>query len=59
MSDFTRVKDRKTGHTYSIATGAVDKNQHEVLDAEAVDANNRPLPAEYAKTSSTAPKEKS
>lgn len=55
MSDFTRVRDKKTGHTYSIATGAVDKDQHQVLeDADAVDANGKPLPPEYAETKTTA-----
>ncbi len=53
MATFVRVRDKRTGHTYSIAETAVDDN-HEVLkDAEAVDPNGRPLEAEYAEPKSS------
>lgn len=42
MPYFTRVKDKATGHEYSIRFP--DPDQHEVLDKEAVDADGNPLP---------------
>lgn len=53
MATFVRVKDKTTGHTYSIADTAVDSDQHTVLKADAVDTNGRPLPPEYAETKSS------
>ena len=40
---FTRVRDKATGHHYSVAH--VDPSKHEVLKQPAVDANGRTLPA--------------
>lgn len=42
MADFVRVRDKRTGHEYSVRH--VTKN-HEVLDKKAVNANGKPLPA--------------
>lgn len=42
MYDFVRVKDKLTGHEFSVRYA--DPDQHEVLDKEAVDRNGDPLP---------------
>ena len=41
--EFKRVKDKRTGHEYSVVN--VDKENHEVLDKPAVGRNGKPLPA--------------
>lgn len=47
--DWVRVKDKTTGHRYSVRGFAVDEDRHTVLaDERATDASGRPLPAEYA-----------
>ena len=45
MADFVRVKDKETGHEFSLAARSVNADLHDVLDKPAVDANGRPLPA--------------
>lgn len=42
MADFQRVRDKNTGHEYSVRHVTDD---HEVIDKRAVDHNGRPLPA--------------
>ena len=42
MSEFYRVKDKTTGHEYTVRF--VDPDQHEVLDKPAVDVNGDALP---------------
>ena len=42
MSDFYRVKDKQTGHEYSVRFP--DPEQHEVLEKPAVDFNGDALP---------------
>ncbi|GAA1436304.1 hypothetical protein GCM10009616_35760 [Microlunatus lacustris] len=42
MTNWTRVKDKETGHESSTA---VVRDHHEVLDKPAVDRNGDPLPA--------------
>lgn len=46
MPEWIRVKDKETGHHYTVAH--VDTSRHEVLkDHKAVDANGRPLPTKH------------
>lgn len=40
---WTRVRDKGTGHHYTVAV--VDPERHTVLKQDAVDINGRPLPA--------------
>lgn len=42
MTDWTRVKDKETGHEYSVA---VVLDSHEVLQKDAADRSGNPLPA--------------
>lgn len=47
--DWVRVKDKTTGHRYSVRGFAVDEDRHTVLaDERATDTNGRPLPADHA-----------
>lgn len=48
---FVRVKDKLTGHEFSVRFA--DPEQHEVLDKDAVDNNGEPLPPK-PKTTATA-----
>jgi hypothetical protein len=43
MTDWVRVKDKRTGHEYSVASP--DSDVHDVLDKPAADAGGQPLPA--------------
>lgn len=43
MTTWTRVRDKATGHHYSVAV--VDPERHEVLKQAAVDRKGKPLPA--------------
>ncbi|MBO0826209.1 MAG: hypothetical protein J2P24_00365 [Streptosporangiales bacterium] len=43
MPEWTRVRDKDTGHEYSTRTVLPDA--HQVLDKDAADAYGRPLPA--------------
>lgn len=54
MSEFTRVRDKASGHEYSLATTVAEHTDGvEILkDEAATDTNGRPLPPKYA-----APKE--
>lgn len=46
-----RVRDKATGHAYSLAAVAVDAELHSVLNgAPAVGSDGRPLPPAYNKT---------
>lgn len=42
---FVRVKDKVTGHEYSVRTSAVDNDRHDVIDKPAFDESFDPLPA--------------
>lgn len=42
MPTFVRVKDKNTGHEFSISANAV-RDHHTLLDKPAVDRNGRPL----------------
>ena len=43
MTDWVHVKDKRTGHEYSVASP--DSDVHDVLDKPAADAGGQPLPA--------------
>lgn len=43
MPEWTRVRDKSTGHEFSVAR--VNPKAHDVLDKPAVDRNGSPLPA--------------
>ena len=43
MPAWTRVRDKSTGHEFSVVN--VNTKAHEVLDKPAVDRNGSPLPA--------------
>lgn len=59
MPEWTRVKDKTTGHKFSVISSAVDEDAMTVLKQDAVDIAGEPLPPEYAEQSGTAtPKEK-
>ena len=45
--EWVRVKDKDTGHKYSVPAGAVDENAHQVLKQPAADLACDPLPAEH------------
>jgi hypothetical protein len=55
MSEFTRVRDKASGHKYSVATAVAENTDGlEILSSEdATDSNNRPLPPEYAEAKSS------
>lgn len=42
---WVRVKDKRTGHEYTLAERAVREEHHEILDKPAVKRNGKPLPA--------------
>lgn len=48
MPNWTRVRDKETGHHYSVAV--VDSERHEVLKQDATDRHGRPLPAKLKTT---------
>lgn len=52
--EYTRVRDRSTGHHYSVISSAVHPTAHEVLDEPAVDVSGTPLPPEYSASPSAA-----
>lgn len=48
MPEYVRVKDKSTGHKFSIiASAAQDEDAYQVLKADAVDTNGEPLPPEF------------
>lgn len=53
MPEFKRVKDKSTGHKYTIVASAFDENAHQELKQDAVDNLGVPLPAEHADLSSS------
>lgn len=50
MAEWLRVKDRDTGHKFSIQKSVVDADPDvfQVLKQDALDHNGEPLPPEYA-----------
>ena len=42
--DYVRVRDKDTGHEYSIMRRSVDRDAHELTQKKAVDDGGSPLP---------------
>lgn len=42
--DYVRVRDKDTGHEYSILRRSVDREAHELTQKKAVDDGGSPLP---------------
>jgi hypothetical protein len=61
VPEFVRVKDKSTGHKFSVVASAVDESAQIVLKQDAVDVGGDPLPPEYAEKTgaTTTSKEKS
>ena len=45
--ELVRVRDKATGHHYSIPAASFDAERHAALKSDAVDANGYPLPPKY------------
>lgn len=58
MPEYVRVKDKATGHKFSVIKGAFDPDAQTELKQDAVGIDGNPLPPEYADTSGTTTKEK-
>ena len=48
MPEFVRVKDKTTGHKFSVIASAFDPEAQQELKQDAVDVAGNPLPPEYA-----------
>lgn len=53
MPDFVRVRDKSTGHHYSVMASEAESNPdaYQVLKQDAVDTNGDPLPGEVPESS--------
>lgn len=47
-TEFVRVRDRGTGHEYTVSAALADNDAYERLDIVAVDPNGNPFPPVYA-----------
>ena len=47
-TEFVRVRDRGTGHEYTVSAALADNDAYERLDKVAVDPNGNPFPPVYA-----------
>ena len=47
-TEFVRVRDRGTGHEYTVSAALADNDAYERLDKVAADPNGNPLPPVYA-----------
>ena len=47
-TEFVRVRDRGTGHEYTVSAALADNEAYERLDIAAVDPNGNPFPPVYA-----------
>ena len=56
MPNYIRVKDKATGHEFSLPEGSFDEADATVLDRPATDAGGEPLPTKYRTTVSKAAK---
>lgn len=45
--EYVRVKDKSTGHKFSVIASAVDPDAYQVLKQDAVDHVGDPLPPEF------------
>ena len=50
MPEYVRVKDRQTGHEFSLPDGTFDPDSVTVLKKDAVDPGGDPLPVKYKTT---------
>ena len=47
-TEFVRVRDRGTGHEYTVSAALADNDAYDRLDKVAVDPNGNPFPPVYA-----------
>ena len=52
MPNYIRVKDKATGHEFSLPEGSFDEADATVLDRPATDAGGVPLPVKHNTTKS-------
>lgn len=50
MPEYVRVKDKATGHEFSMPEGTFDEEAVTVLKKDAVDPGGEPLPTKYKTT---------
>ena len=50
MPEYVRVKDKATGHEFSLPEGAFDPDDVTVLKKDATDPGGDPLPVKYKTT---------
>ncbi len=56
---YIRVKDKQTGHEFSLPEGTFDPDSVTVLDKDATDPGGEPLPVKYKTTVASASANKS
>ncbi|WP_294567611.1 hypothetical protein [uncultured Arthrobacter sp.] len=54
MPEYVRVKDKQTGHEFSMPAGTFDEDAVTVLKKDAVDAGGEPLPTKHKTTADQA-----
>ncbi len=59
MTDYIRVKDKQTGHEFSVPADTFDGDAMTELDRPATDPGGEPLPVKYKTTVSKAAETKS
>ena len=59
MPEYVRVKDKQTGHEFSLPVGSFDESDATVLDKHATDPGGTPLPVKYHTTVNQAAETKS
>lgn len=50
MPEYVRVKDKQTGHEFSLPEGSFDPEAVTTLEKDAVDPGGAPLPVKYKTT---------
>lgn len=59
MPEYVRVKDKQTGHEFSLPAGTFDPEVVTVLEKDAVDPGGAPLPVKHKTTVADAAASKS
>lgn len=59
MPEYVRVKDKQTGHEFSLPDGSFDPEAVTILKKDAVDAGGSPLPVKHKTTVADAAASKS
>lgn len=59
MPEYARLKDKATGHEFSMPVGSFDEADATVLDKDATDPGGAPLPVKYHTTVTKAAETKS